>query len=33
MDEALRWSLTVGRPIDHRDAECLLDELETGASA
>ena len=31
MDEGFRRSLTVGRPIDHRDMECLLDELETEA--
>ena len=32
MDEGFRRSLTVGRPIDHRDMECLLDEFETEAS-
>ena len=31
MDEGFRRSLTVGRPIDHRDMECLLDEFETEA--
>jgi uncharacterized peroxidase-related enzyme len=33
MDDGFRQSLTVGRPIDHRDTECLPNELETGANA